>query len=185
MSNIAFRPCWSRDVTVRATTLTWEVSPAERTPGLGAVLRLGARAVPVSEIRGFIGSADLEIDRKPALATLAVFGLAAVFFLLGVLDVGWRARFLAAAVLFGLIALSAMHDLLWMTTSGLFRVEILTGSGETLRYTTIDPAEQQRLMTALDRAMIRPRGANDDEPQVAAPPAGDGARRRVAQVAGI
>ncbi len=169
-------------MTVRTAPLTWEVSPAERTPGLGAVLRLGARAVPVSEIRGFIGSADLEIDRKPALATLAVFGLAALFFLLGVLDVGWRARFLAAAVLFALIALSAMHDLLWMTTSGLYRVEILTVSGETLRYTTIDPVEQQRLMTALDRAMIRPRAANDDEPEVVAPPPRDEAPRHVAQM---
>ena len=168
-------------MTVRAAPLTWELSPPERTPGLGAVLRLGARAIPVSEIRGFIGSADLEIDRKPALATLAVFGLAAVFFLLGVLDVGWRLRFLAAATLFALIALSALHDLLWMTTSGLFRVEILTASGETLRYTTVDPAEQQRLMTALDRAIIRPRAANDDEPNKVAPPPRDDAHNRVAQ----
>jgi hypothetical protein len=160
-------------VTTHAAPLTWELTAPDRTPGLGAVLRLGARAIPVSDIRGFIGSSDLEIDRKPAYATLAVFGVAALFFLLGVLDIGWRTRFLAAAVLFGLIALSAIHDLFWMTTSGLFRVEILTATGETLRYTTIDPVEQQRLMSALDRVISRPRAANDDEPgQVLAPPPG-------------
>jgi Family of unknown function (DUF6232) len=153
-----------------AAPLSWELSPAERTPGLGAVLRLGARAIPVSEIRGFIGSSDLEVDTKPAFATLAVFGVAALFFLLGVLDIGWRMRFLAASVLFGLIALSALHDMVWMTTSGLFRVEILTANGETLRYTTVDPAEQARLMTALDRAIAQPRAANDDSPADVMPP---------------
>lgn len=151
----------------RAATPNWELSPAERTPGLGAVFRLGARAVPVSDIRGFIASSDLEVDRKPAFALMAVFGVAAVFFLLGVLDIGWRTRFLAASVLFGLIALSALHDLMWMTTSGLYRVEVLTATGETMRYTTIDPADQQRLMMALDRAIAQPRADNDDLPSAA------------------
>jgi hypothetical protein len=165
-------------MTARAAPLTWELSPAERTPALGAVLRLGARAVPVSEISGFIGSSDLEVDRKPAFATLAVFGVAALFFLLGVLDIGWRTRFLAASCLFGLIALSALHDIVWMTTSGLFRVEILTASGETLRYTTIDPAEQQQLMTALERAIARPIAANDDcATDAPTPPRADVRRR--------
>ena len=153
-----------------APPLTWELSPAERTPGLGAVLRLGARAIPVSDIRGFIGSSDLEVDRNPAYATLAVFGVAALFFLLGVLDIGWRLRFLVAAVLFALIALSALHDMAWMTTSGLFRVEILTAHGETLRYTTVDPADHERLLSALDRALVKPRAANDDDPVEHAPP---------------
>jgi hypothetical protein len=168
-------------VTARAAPLTWELSPPARTPGLGAVLRLGARALPVSEIRGFIGSSDLEVDKKPAFATLAVFGVAAVFFLLGVLDIGWRTRFLAASSLFGLIAVSALHDMVWMTTSGLFRVEILTASGETLRYTTIDPSDQQRLMAALDRAIARPRAANDDEPVDAVPPPRGDVRHRGAR----
>ena len=142
--------------------LSWEITPPEHTPGLGAMLRIGARAVPVSQIRGFIGSADREVDTKPALATLAVFGVAAMFFLLGVLDIGWRARFLAAFALFVGIALSALHDMMWLTTSGLFRVEVLTASGETLRYTTNDPTEQERFLAALDTAMARPRAANDD-----------------------
>ncbi len=153
-----------------APPLSWELSPPERTPGLGAVLRLGARALPVREICGFIGSSDLEIDRKPAYATLAVFGVAAMFFVLGVVDIGWRTRFLVAAGLFGLIALSALHDMAWMTMSGLFRVEILTVSGETLCYTTIDPLEQERLMLALEKVVARPQAANDDCPIDVVPP---------------
>lgn len=142
---------------------TWEITPAEHTPALGAVLRIGARAIPLREVRGFIGSADREADMKPAYATLAVFGVAAMFFLLGVLDIGWRARFLAAFALFTGVALSALHDMAWLTTTGLYRVEVLTASGETLRWTTIDPAEQSRLLAALDRAIEKPRAANDDD----------------------
>jgi hypothetical protein len=157
--------------TVRtAPPLSWEITAPEHTPGLGAMLRIGARAVPVSQIRGFIGSADREVDTKPALATLVVFGVAAMFFLLGVLDVGWRARFYAAFALFAGIALSALNDMLWLSTTGLFRVEVLTASGETLRYTTIDPVEQERFLAALDTVLARPCAANDDTPDTVMPP---------------
>jgi hypothetical protein len=141
---------------------TWEITPADRTPQLGAMLRVGARAIPLNYVRGFIGSADGETDKKPAFAILAVFGIAALFFLLGVLDVGWRTRFLVAAVLFACIAISALHDLAWQTTSGIFRVEILTASGETIRYATVRQGEQQALLAALEQSMVRPKAANDD-----------------------
>ena len=140
----------------------WEITSAEQTPGIGAMLRLGARAVPLSEVRGFVGSADREADKKPAFMTMAVFGIAAVLVLLGVMDIGWRLRFLAAAILFGGIALSALHDMAWMTTSGLYRVEVLTASGETIKFATVDQAEQQALMAALDRHIVRNRAANDE-----------------------
>jgi Family of unknown function (DUF6232)/Sulfate permease family len=141
---------------------SWDVTPASRTPHLGAILRLGARAVPLAEVVGFIGSADRETDKKPAVATLAVFGIATVFFLIGVLDLGWRTRFLAAALLFGFIALSAFHDLAWQTTSGIYRVEILTRSGETLRFSTIDPNDQDALLQALSRNLPAPAGAANE-----------------------
>jgi hypothetical protein len=125
--------------TVRtAPPLTWEITPPEHTPGLGAML--------------------------------VVFGIGAMFFLLGVMDIGWRARFLAAFLLFAGIALSALHDMVWLTTSGLFRVEVLTASGETLRYTTIDGVEQERFLAALDTVLARPYAANDDTPDNVMPP---------------
>jgi hypothetical protein len=126
------------------------------------VLRLGARAIPLSDVAGFIGSVDNETDKKPAFATLAIFGLVAVFFLIGVLDLGWRTRFLAAASLFGLIALSAIHDMMWQTTSGIYRVEILTRSGETLCFATVNAGEQTALMQALGRHVVTAKPANDD-----------------------
>jgi hypothetical protein len=125
----------------------WEVL-AGRGPILGPMLRLGPRAIPVSEIRGFLASADIETDKKPAFLAVGVFALIAFLFLIVVFDLGWRARFLAGAAVFGGIALSALHDLAWLTTSGLYRVEVLT-TGATIRFTTVDANEHARLLEAL------------------------------------
>jgi hypothetical protein len=127
---------------------TWEVLPG-RSPAVGELLRLGSRAVPLGDIRGFVASADKETDRKPALVTLAVFGVVALFFLFGVLDIGWRTRFLAATCLFGFIAVSALNDIAWMTQTGLYRVDVLTARGETICFTTVDEAEQATLIATL------------------------------------
>ncbi len=143
---------------------TWELLPAGRSPALGELLRLGDRAVPVVEIRGFVASTEHERDGKPALVTVAVFVAAALLFLIGVADIGWRTRFLVATAVFGGIALTALNDLFWMTETGLFRVEILTTSGETIRYTTVDGAAHMRLMTVLGAIV----GANSAKPIAAA-----------------
>jgi hypothetical protein len=151
---------WPNAPSVPHGAPTWEVTPAERTPHLGQMLRLGTRAIPVSQIRGFIGSADPEADKKPAFAIMIVFGIAAIFFILGVMDIGWRPRFLLAAALFGGIALSAFHDIAWLTTSAIFRIEVLTANGETLRHATINPVQHQALLAALERLVATPRPAN-------------------------
>jgi hypothetical protein len=151
------------DRTAPRPDMSWELSPAVRTPHLGPVLRVGARAIPVRDITGYIGSADNDTDKKPAFATLAVFGLATMFFLLGVLDLGLRTRFLLGAVLFGIIGLSALHDLAWLTTSTIYRVEIHLASGEVVRYATIHQTKQAALLNALGMsALPRQAAANDD-----------------------
>jgi hypothetical protein len=127
------------------------------------MLRVGARAVPVSEVCGVIGSAEHERDPKPAFATLAVFGLIACAFLVGVVDMGWRTRFLVGAVCFGAIGLAALNDITWLTRRGIYRVEVLLRSGESLRYATIDADDQQRLLTAVGRLIATPRAANEND----------------------
>jgi Family of unknown function (DUF6232) len=140
----------------------WELTPAAWTPSLGSMLRVGARAIPVRDIRGFIGSADHDKDKKPAFAVMGIFGLVAVIFLLGVIDIGWRQRFLVGAIMFGLIAISALHDIAWQTLAGLYRVEILTANGESLSFTTVDAKEQAALLTVLEQVVARRHAANDD-----------------------
>ncbi len=159
-------------VQVSHSAPTWEVTTADRTPHLGPMLRLGSRAIPISQIRGFIGTADREADKKPAFAVMVVFGIAAIFFILGVMDIGWRPRFLVAAALFSGIAVSAFHDIAWMTTSTLFRVELLTTNGETLRHATIDLEQHQALLAELKRLVVTPRAANDTVKSADAPPPG-------------
>jgi hypothetical protein len=143
-----------------AASTPWEITPAGKTPGLGAMVRIGARAVPLLQVRGVIGSLDRDTDRRPALLTVALFGVIACVFLFGVVDLGWRERFLLGAVVFGGIGLMALNDLMWLSTGGIYRVEILLASGETLRYATVDPADQERLLNAVGRHVLAP-VAND------------------------
>jgi hypothetical protein len=148
--------------------MSWELSPAMRTPHLGPVLRVGARAIPVRDIKGYVGSADSDTDKKPAFATLAVFGIATLFFLLGVLDLGWRTRFMLGAVLFATIAASALHDLAWLTTSTIYRIEIYLASGDVVRYATVDRIKYEALIDALGMSALTRRSAANDDGLVAA-----------------
>jgi hypothetical protein len=167
-----------------ANSPAWEITPAGKTPGLGAVVRIGARAVPLADVRGFVGSVEPQADHRPALAVLAVFGSAAVLFLVVVFDFGWRERFVLGAVVFGAIGATALNDLTWLSQGRLYRVEMRLASGERLRYTCLDPADQQRLLTALGQHMLSPgeRGAGGRE--AGGHEAGgldDAARRRVVE----
>jgi hypothetical protein len=148
--------------------MSWELSPAIRTPHLGPVLRVGARAIPIRDIKGYVGSTDSDTDKKPAFAALAVFGIATLVFLLGVLDLGWRTRFLLAAVLFVTIAASALHDLAWLTTSTIYRVEIYLASGDIVRYATIDRIKYEALIDALGMTALKRQSAANDDGLVAA-----------------
>jgi hypothetical protein len=150
------------NVATAVATRGWDVTSAAHTPALGPMLRIGARAVPVRDVCGVVGSAEHETDRNPAFVTLAVFGLIACVFLVGVADIGWRTRFLVGAVVFGAIGLAALNDMAWLTRRGIYRVEVLLHSGETLRYATIDVEDQQRLLTAVGRHLVRPTAANDE-----------------------
>lgn len=137
------------DRNAAANAAKWEILPHGRTPAVGEMLRVGPRAVPASDIRGFVATTDRQSDKKPALATMVIFGGVGMLFLFGVIDIGMRARFLVAAILFGAIALSALNDMFWLTTTGIYRVDILTAGGKSVRYATVDPADHAALMAAL------------------------------------
>lgn len=128
---------------------TWELVAQDRTPAIGATLRLAERAIPVAEIRGFLASDAGGKDWKPAFAVLGVFAGLGAAFLIGVLGHDWQYRLLAAAAVFMVIGLSALHDVVWLTRVRMYRVEIITARGETLVYATTDAADAERLIAAL------------------------------------
>lgn len=130
-------------------TASWELLAGGRAPSVGALLRLGQRAAPVSDIRGFVASTDLGEKRRPALMLMALFAGVGLLFLVGVIDIGLRARFLVAAILFGSIALIALNDMLRLASGGVFRVDVLTAGGETFRHATTDIEEHASLLAAL------------------------------------
>lgn len=130
------------------TTPSWELLDG-RSPSVGALLRLDQRAVPVRDIRGFVATTDLGEKKRPAIIVMGVFAVIGMMFLFGVIDIGTRARFVVAAILFGSISLVAVNDMLRLATSGVFRVDVLTAAGETFRHVTADIDEHAALLAAL------------------------------------
>lgn len=128
---------------------SWEILAGGRSPHVGALLRLGQRALPVGEVRGFVATTDLGDKKRPALAVMVAFALVGMLFLFGVLDIGMRGRFVVAAILFGSIALVALNDMTRLATSGVFRIDVLGANGETFRHVTADVEEHAALMAAL------------------------------------
>ncbi len=130
------------------TMPSWELLDG-RSPSVGALLRLDQRAVPVADIRGFVATTDLGEKKRPAIIVMGVFAVIGMLFLFGIIDVGTRARFLVAALVFGSISLVAVNDMLRLATSGVFRVDVLTAGGETFRHVTAEIDDHAALLAAL------------------------------------
>jgi hypothetical protein len=113
------------------------------------LLRLDHRAVPVSDIRGFVATTDHEPRRKTTMLLLGAFGLAGAAFLLGIVDTGMSGRYLGGAVVCVAVVIAALEEMMRLTTSGVFRIDILTSGGETLRHSTPDVDDHAALLAAL------------------------------------
>jgi hypothetical protein len=76
-----------------------------------------------------------------------------MIFAVGVIEHGWRTRFWLGSVVCGLIALSAVHDILKAMPIVLYRFDIRLTSGKSLAYTTTDTVETARLQELLARTV--------------------------------
>lgn len=133
-----------------------------RTPAVGTLLRLDYRAVPVTDIRGFVATVDHEPRRLATNLLLGAFGLIGLVFMMGIADTGMRGRYLGGAMVSVAIVVAIVEEMTRLTTSGVFRVDILTNGGETLRHTTPDVDDHTALLAALgaivgrNTAIVRP-----------------------------
>ena len=124
----------------------WELSDRSAT---APSLRLGAHRLPIEEIVDWRAERQADYDRRGSLLIFAVFGAGGLLFLNGVLEFGLRQRFLAGAVLLGLIALSAVIEAFRMTRIDFYRLHVTTVSGKTVSFATANPDEMQALITAV------------------------------------
>jgi hypothetical protein len=114
-------------------------------------IRLGKTRVPVADIAAWRAERVVERDRRGAFLTAVVFGAGATVFMCGVFELGLRQRFLAGALLLGMIALGALIEAARVTRLDLYRIDVQTAAGRTITFTTANPNEMQAVMTALAR----------------------------------
>ncbi len=131
------------------TRAGWELLASGRTPAVGTLLRLDHRAIPAAEIRGFVATTDHEPRRGLTMVLLGAFGIIGLGFMFGVVDTGMRGRFLGGAMVAVAIVVAAVEEMMRLTTSGVFRIDILTSGGETLRHSTPDVDDHAALLVAL------------------------------------
>jgi Family of unknown function (DUF6232) len=123
----------------------FEVSPERE-------LKFGRHVVPLDQVAEYAPVHEKARDLDSTLATMAVFLGAAAFFMVLVFEIGWRERFLVAALLFAVIAAAAIIDLLRSSQIHLYRLAITLADGETVELVTADREMLMGVLHVLDQA---------------------------------
>ena len=119
----------------------WDVSDTS--------LRLAGRLIDRREIVGAHASRIEERDTAGAMLIFAVFLLVTAVIVIGVFELGWRTRYLLAAVLCGMIALTGLQDMRQASLVRTFDVDVHLSSGETVSITMAEEREARALISAL------------------------------------
>lgn len=113
------------------------------------VLRFGRHAVPLAAVRRYAPVHHRDRDINSTLATVALFVGAASFMLILVVEMGWRARFLVATLLFTSVAVAAITDLSRTFRLNIYRLEIELDGGERVMFVTPDQVLLARMMQTI------------------------------------
>jgi len=116
----------------------------------GRVLWIDTVAVDLETVVGVEASGFSEKDLSTAFATIAIFSGVAAVMVFGVVEIGWRVKFLLEGVLFGSIALCAVAELFSARRNTLFRFRLSLADGRMVEFATADRAAALALKAALD-----------------------------------
>lgn len=120
-------------------------------PAKGHWIELGSLRLPREEIVGCRIEDVVERDTAGKLATLGLFFAAALVLLLGVVEFGWRTRFLIGAVVLGTIAAVSGMEALGINRIVYYRLDVLLKDGRRVGYTTASRADAEALAVELSR----------------------------------
>lgn len=134
------------DHPMTAGACPWEI--------VGERLRVGGRTIALGDIRSHSWSIINERDRDGYWLLVAVFCLVAWTCMFGVLEIGWRTRFLLGAGLAALIVVTAFEDIWRASRVELHEIDILLVSGDRLVFSTGDAREAGALATALTQTRL-------------------------------
>lgn len=116
----------------------------------GRTLHCGEKSVPLDAVVAYSADGLSEKDLSTAFATIAVFSAVAALMVVGVVEIGWRVRFLFEGALFGAIALCAGAELFSSRRQTLFTFTLQLSNGREVTFVTADTAQALRLKAALD-----------------------------------
>jgi len=119
----------------------------------GRTLHCGDISVPLDTVASYSADGRSEKDLSTAFATIAVFSAVGALMVVGVLDIGWRSRFLFEGALFGALALCAGAELFSSQRQTLFTFTLRLVDGRTATFVTADVAQARCVTTALDLAI--------------------------------
>ena len=115
-------------------------------------MRFGTHAIPRGDVLRYVVGHIEQSDYVSPLVTLGLFAMIAAAALLTVIGAGTRWTMLLVAGTFGAVALSALDDLRRGPRVRIFTFDIVTHSGEHIRFATPDAGERDRLVALLDHA---------------------------------
>jgi len=130
----------------------------ERAAGAGPdVLRVGQTRVELADIRAVERQEQIERDVTGLLVMAGLFVLAGTALLFGVLEAGWRTRFLVGAFFLLTLASVSLFETLSIRSVRYVRLKIATVQGDVV-FTTADAADADRLERTLAATVSRVRG---------------------------
>lgn len=115
-------------------------------------LRFGHRFIALGEVSGYRVCRQRVRDRSGSIAIILASTVGALIFAVGVIEHGWRTRFLLGAGVCALIGLSALEDICKAKPIDRYRFDVRLRNGESVTYVTADPAETTRLDEQLRQA---------------------------------
>lgn len=115
----------------------------------GKVLHCGDMSVPLDAVAAYKADGVSEKDLSTAFATMSIFSAVAALMVIGVADVGWRARFLLEGALFGAIALCAGAEIFSSRRRTLYTFTLQLSDGRTASFVTADTVQARAVNAAL------------------------------------
>ena len=129
----------------------WALELASGDSRGGEILRLGQQRVALSDIAGVSREDVVETDMKGKALMAFWFILAASLFVMGVVEWGWRTRFLLASFVTFAIAMTCLSEAARPARIGIVRLTIRLKTGGAISFASPHPDDASRLEDLIGR----------------------------------
>lgn len=136
----------------------WYVQQGPADPGGrnldDGLLCLGSKTVHLADIHSFKVEECIERDVNGLLLAGAGFSIFGTIFLMGVIDYGWRERFLLGFVILLILGIASILEAPGINAARFQELTITTGDGRNVRFSCADVNEMARLTAFLQSVVV-------------------------------